>query len=130
MKNKIIKELKCDLCGEALVDTNHIGVISADETLCLHCFRQGDENNYGKIVELNAENYSLKYQLNSSEKEKRKEFNRGFYHAKRQYENNADEYKKEIIELIEKYYLLALKTESSTAIELISKLKDEQLVKE
>lgn len=121
MENEFIQTLKCDICGRPLTDTNHIGVVSANEVLCMHCFREGDENNFGKIVELNALTYSLKHQLSNAEKNQKEEYNRGFHWGQQSVKNN---YKDKFSELLEEYYILALKSESATAIELIKGLKE------
>ena len=122
MENKFIKDLKCDLCGKPLTDTDHIGVVSADEVLCMHCFREGDDNNFGKIVELNALTYSLKIQLSDAEKKQNEEYHNGFYHGQQSVKNH---YLNRVDEILEEYYMIALKSESATSIELITKIKEE-----
>ena len=122
MENEFIKDLKCDLCGKPLTDTDYIGVVSHDETLCLHCFRHGEENNFGKIVELNALTYSLKHQLQDAEKKQKEEYNQGFHWGQQSVKNH---YRGKVNDILEKYYILALKSESAASIELIKNLKEE-----
>ena len=125
MKNEFLKNLTCDICGKSLTDTNHIGVVSADEILCLNCFRHGEEYNYGEIVELNAKVYSLKSKLESARKEKTSEFRRGFNWGANSNKGLKDEYHGKVLDLLEDYYVLALKSESAASIELIKDLKKE-----
>ena len=125
MENGFIKDLKCDLCGQPLTDTDHIGVVSPNEVLCMHCFRHGEEHNYGKIVELNAANYSLNERVKNLEKGMQEEYRRGFYNGQQSNRNKIEEYKRRVIFLLKDYYMLALKSESGAAIELINKITEE-----
>lgn len=125
MENEFINDLKCDLCGKPLTDTDYIGVVSHDETLCLHCFRHGEENNFGKIVEQHARIYSLEQQLKSAHKQSKREYKWGFEEGSKYNKSLRDDYVEKISKVLEDYYVLALKSESAASIELIKNLKEE-----